>query len=50
MLRIVQEPTADVEEATVQNNKEGSGVRTRLPEVGNGRTLEKRGKIERLKD
>ena len=39
----MQEPTADVEEATVQNNKEGSGVGARLPEVGNGGTPQERG-------
>jgi hypothetical protein len=44
MLRVVQEPTADVEEATVPVDQEGSGVRARLPEVGNGRTLEERWK------
>jgi hypothetical protein len=44
MLRVVQEPTADVEEATVQNNKEDSGVRARLPEMGNGGTLKERWK------
>ena len=40
----MQEPTADDEEATVPVDQEGSGVRARLPEVGNGRTLEKRWK------
>ena len=50
MLRVVQEPTADDEEATVQNNKEDSGVRARLPEMGNGGTLEKRGKIKKLEN
>jgi hypothetical protein len=40
MLRVVQEPTADVEEAAVQDDQEGSGVRARLPEMGNGGTLE----------
>ena len=44
MLRVVQEPTADVEEATVQVDQEGSGVRARLPEMGNGGTLKERGK------
>ena len=46
----MQEPTADVEEATVQNNKEDSGVRARLPEMGNGGTLEKCGKIKKLEN
>jgi hypothetical protein len=44
VLRVVQEQSADDEEATVQNNKEGSGVRARLPEMGNGGTLEERWK------
>ena len=50
MLRVVQEPTADVEETTVQVDQEGSGVRARLPEMGNGGTLEKRGKIKKLEN
>ena len=40
----MQEQSADVEEATVQNNKEDSGVGARLPEMGNGGTLEERWK------
>ena len=40
----MQEPTADVEEAAVQVDQEGSGVRARLPEMGNGRTLKERWK------
>jgi hypothetical protein len=43
MLRVVQEPTTDVEEAAVQNNKAGSGVGARLPEMGNGGTPQERG-------
>ena len=50
MLCFVQEPTADVEEATVPVDQEGSGVGARLPEMGNGGVLGKRGKIERLKN
>ena len=42
----MQEPTADVEETTVQVDQEGSGVRARLPEMGNGRALEERWKID----
>ena len=38
----MQEPTADVEEATVPVDQAGSGVRARLPEMGNGGTLEER--------
>jgi len=44
MLRVVQEQSADDEETTVQVDQEGSGVRARLPEVGNGGTLEERWK------
>jgi len=44
MLCVVQEQSADVEEATVPVDQEGSGVRARLPEVGNGGTLEERWK------
>jgi hypothetical protein len=43
MLRVVQEPTADVEEATVPVDQEDSGVRARLPEMGNGGTPQERG-------
>ena len=42
----MQEPTADDEEATVQVDQAGSGVRARLPEMGNGGTLEERWKID----